>query len=103
MEVYYKDLISEEASLEKLVDDLMRVVQGATEFADAAGVNLAAEPRAELATRLENLRQSCRHLKQQVFAGARATDKLMRQYPYSSIGFGFALGLLAGALLKRQS
>src|SRR5260370_40202472 len=99
MEVYYKDLISEEASLEKLVDDLMRVVQGATEFADAAGVNLAAEPKAELVSRLENLRQSCRRLRTQVVTSARATDKLMRQHPYSAIGFGLAMGFLAGALL----
>jgi len=31
MELYYKDLISEDASLEKLVDDLMLVVQGAND------------------------------------------------------------------------
>ena len=37
MELYYKDLISEEASLERLVDDLMLVVQGADQFADASG------------------------------------------------------------------
>ena len=102
MEVYYKDLISEEASLEKLVDDLMRVVQGATEFADAAGLNLPPQPRAELTTRREHLRQSCRTLKEQVVASARATDRLMRRYPYSAVGFGFSVGLLIGALIKRS-
>ena len=102
MEVYYKDLISKEASLEKLVDDLMLVVQGATEFADAAGANLAGEPKAEIVTRLENLRESCRRMKQNVFAGARATDKFMRENPYSFIGIGFAAGLLLGVLLKRS-
>jgi ElaB/YqjD/DUF883 family membrane-anchored ribosome-binding protein len=103
MEVYYKDLISEEASLDKLVDDLMLVVQGATEFADAAGANLAGESKAELATRLENLRESCRRVKGHIFAGARATDKFMRENPYSFIGIGFAAGLLMGVLLKRSN
>lgn len=101
MEVYYKDLISEEASLEKLVDDLMRVVQGASEFVDAAAANLPDQPKAELTSRLDSLRESCFRLKNQVWAGARATDKLMRQHPYSAVGFGFAAGLVVGVLLKR--
>ena len=35
MEVYYKELISADASLDKLVDELTRVVQGADELAEA--------------------------------------------------------------------
>ena len=41
MELYYRDLISKDASLEKLVDNLMLVVQGAEEFAEATGVYIA--------------------------------------------------------------
>ena len=100
MELYYKDLISEEASLEKLVDDLMLVVQGADEFARAAGVSLDPQPKAEITTRLERLRESCRRVKHQAIVGARATDKLMRQHPYSSLGLVFAAGVLAGLLLN---
>ena len=51
MEVYYKDFISEETSLEKLVDDLARVVQGADELAQASGVHLPEEKRREITTR----------------------------------------------------
>src|SRR5262245_587655 len=100
MELYYKDLISEDASLEKLVDDLMLVVQGADAFAEAAGANLDGKPKEEIANRLARLKQSCHRVREQAVAGAVAAYKMLRQYPYSSIGFGFGLGLLVGALLR---
>lgn len=102
MELYYKDLISEEASLEKLVDDLMLVVQGAHELAEATGASLDKLPKEEITTRLQRLKESCRKLKENARASALAADKLMHQYPYSAAGFAFALGLLGGALLVKQ-
>src|SRR5690349_602026 len=102
MELYYKDLISEEASLEKLVDDLMCVVQGADELVQATGIHLPEEKRREIRTRLERLKEHSERLKQQAMAGARATDKLLRQHPYSSLGLAFLCGLLAGAALCRK-
>ena len=101
MELYYKDLISEEASLEKLVDDLMLLVQGANEFAEAAGATLVAKPE-EIASRLQRLKEGCRRLRNQAVSSARATDKVLHDYPYSSIGFAFAAGLLVGLLFKRS-
>src|SRR2546430_11879593 len=103
MEVYYKDLISEETSLEKLVDDLARVVQGADELAQASGVHLPEEKRREITTRLDRLKEQCGKLKEQAMSGARATDKLLRKHPYSSLGVAFGCGLLIGALVFRRS
>ena len=103
MELYYKDLISEDASVEKLVDDLTMLVQGANELAEAAGANLPPEQREEIRTRLARLRESCARIKKQMVASALATDKLFRQYPYSIAGFAFAFGLLAGFLTARRS
>ena len=100
MELYYKDLISEDASLEKLVDDLMLLVQGANEFAEAAGAGLDPHPKEEVTSLLLQLKEKCRRLQQQALDSARATDKLLRRYPYSSFGVAFALGLLAGTLIK---
>ncbi len=100
MELYYKNLISEDASLEKLVDDLMLLVQGANEYAEAAGAGLGAIPKEEVTSRLRQLKEGCRRLQQQALDGARATDKLLRKYPYSSLGLAFAAGLLAGILLR---
>jgi ElaB/YqjD/DUF883 family membrane-anchored ribosome-binding protein len=99
MEVYYRDLISEDASLEKLVDDLTLVVQGADELAEAAIANLQGKPQEEIAGRLARLKQNCLRVKDQAVAGAVAADKVLRRYPYSSIGFAFGVGLLVGMLV----
>ena len=100
MEVYYKDLISEEASLEKLVDDLLLVVQGAEEFAQTAGVD--AGQKAEIAGRLAQLKERCHRLQQQAKETALATDKVLKRHPYSSMGFAFVVGIAAGALICRR-
>ena len=102
MELYYKDLISEDASLEKLVDDLMLLVQGANELAEAAGRNLGTAEREEIQTHLARLREGCARIKKQAVASALAADKLFHQYPYSAAGFAFALGLVAGVCFVRR-
>jgi ElaB/YqjD/DUF883 family membrane-anchored ribosome-binding protein len=102
MELYYKDLISEEASLEKLVDNLDLVVQGADEFAEVAASEVQGEEREELKTRLERLKAACQRVKEQALVGARAADKTLRQYPYSSVGLAFSGGLLLGTLAGRR-
>ncbi|HEV2209477.1 MAG TPA: hypothetical protein VG167_11915 [Verrucomicrobiae bacterium] len=102
MELYFRDLISEDASLDKLVDDLMLVVQGAEEFVEAAGAGLPKEHKEEIASRLQRLKEGCRQIKRQTVRTALATDKVLRQYPYSSAGFAFAAGLLFGVWLKRR-
>ncbi|HLP75552.1 MAG TPA: hypothetical protein VK327_01430 [Candidatus Paceibacterota bacterium] len=102
MEVYFKDLISEDASLEKLVDDLSRVVQGADDYARTIGVNVSSQAREEVEGQLHSLKQRCQHLKQQAMAGARATDKLLRAHPYTALGIIFGLGLFAGAVWLRK-
>jgi len=99
MELYYKDLISEEASLERLVYDLMLVVQGADQFADASGA-LSGPKKEEIRSRLHQLKEHCLELKQRAVATAQATDKALRHHPYSSIGLAFALGFAAAWLIK---
>jgi uncharacterized protein YjbJ (UPF0337 family) len=59
MELYFKDLISKEASLEKLVDDLSLIVQGADDYAKAIGANVPEHTRDEVTGRLNDLKQSC--------------------------------------------
>ena len=97
MEVYFKDLISDEASLEKLVDDLTRVVHDANDFVQAVGGNLSEESREEIASRLEQLKAGYRRLRDQALAGARVTDRWLREYPYAVLGAAFVLGLWLGA------
>lgn len=102
MELYYKDLISEDASLEKLVDDLMLVVQGADELAQVAGAGLAEMDEEEITTGLQRIKSSYHRLQEQALAGAQAADRLMHRYPYSVAGFAFALGLLAAWSINRK-
>jgi ElaB/YqjD/DUF883 family membrane-anchored ribosome-binding protein len=102
MELYFKDLISKESTVESLVDNLMLVVQGADEFAQAAGAGAPPERRQEIVRRLENLKDGCRKIKEQAKATALATDKVVRQYPYSFAGFAFAAGLVCGSLLMHS-
>lgn len=99
MELYYKDLISEEASLEELVDELMLAVQGADEL----GASSALDPRRkqEILSRLERIKHSYLQMRNQAFATARATDKMLRQSPYSSVGTAFVIGLIVGLLVRR--
>ena len=98
MEVYYKDLISEDATLEKLVDDLLQVVQGADELVQAA----PEYRKQEISSRLQRLKDGCNRLRQHAIESAQATDKVLREYPYWLAGAAFGLGLLAGALMFRK-
>jgi len=102
MELYYKDLISEDSSLDKLVDDLMLVVQGASELAEVAGSQLAPERNAELRSKIESIKEACNRIKEHAVTGMQATDKLLRTYPYSSLGFAFAAGILAAVLIQKS-
>ena len=103
MELYYKDLISEEASLEKLVDDLMLEVQGANELTGPDGSILDPRRKHEILSRLERLKQSCLRMRDHATATARATDKMLRDFPYASVGLAFGVGVLTGLLLHRRS
>jgi ElaB/YqjD/DUF883 family membrane-anchored ribosome-binding protein len=102
MELYYKDLISKDSTLEKLVDDLMLVVQGAEEFAEANGANLQNFEKEQIASRLQQLKAGCRRVRQHAVQGAVAADKLMRRNPYSTAGVAFAAGLLVASLICRR-
>lgn len=102
MELYYKDLISKDSSLDKLVDDLMLIVQGADELAQAAGGELAELKKQEITSRLEQLKARVQRLRHQAVEGAAAADKLLRRNPYTTAGVAFAGGLLLGAFLCRR-
>ena len=102
MELYFKDLISEDATLEKLVDDLSLVVQGADDFASALEGQLPEESRLEVTSRLNRLKARCERLRHQAIAGAQATDKLLRKHPYLSLTLLFATGLFVGINMRRR-
>jgi ElaB/YqjD/DUF883 family membrane-anchored ribosome-binding protein len=102
MELYYKDFISRENSLGELVDDLMLVVQGADELVRATGGSLSGDAREEIHTRLQRLKDNCAKARKRAAVGAAAADKFIHEYPYSALGFTFALGVILGAISCRD-
>lgn len=99
MELYFKELISKDDTLEKLVDDLERIVQGADDFAEAVGVDPIQHPRHEIARRVHRLKESCQRINLEIASRARATDRRVRRNPYVFMGAAVLLGIVAGAAL----
>lgn len=89
----------------KVVADLKRVVQDSEELLiDSAVVagEKAHELREQLARKLEVAKTTCRQLEEKTREAARATDKLVREHPYRSLGVAFGVGIVLGYLLKRN-
>ena len=90
---------------EKLVTDLKRVVHDSEELLqDSAEVigEKTHELRDRLASTLESAKVACRRLEEKAKEGAKAADKVIRDHPYQSIGIGFGVGVLIGALVMRK-
>jgi ElaB/YqjD/DUF883 family membrane-anchored ribosome-binding protein len=100
MEVYFKQLISKDSSLDKLVEDLERVVQGADDLAKSLGPKLAERP--ELAQRVQRMKKTCERINAEIIERAQATDKFARNNPYYFIGGAALLGLFLGAKLSSR-
>src|ERR1051325_6614 len=94
METYFSNMTAEEGTKEKLAHDLMTLMRDAEELVKATGSQLAGKSKAELKTALEQLGIGCRKVEQRAVIGARHTDRVIRNYPYQSIGVAFGLGLL---------
>lgn len=100
---------SEEVTLSKLVRDFKAVVQDAEGLVKATTGELgeklgekAREARVRLTASLESAKVTCHKLEDRAVAGAKATDKVIRDHPYESIGVAFGVGLLIGVLVTRR-
>jgi len=58
--------------------------------------------RTRLSEALEKAKGTYRQLEERTVAAARATDKVIRDHPYESIGIAFGVGLLIGVLVSRK-
>ena len=83
--------------------------QRALEEARAAGQHLKAsageiaEAGKETAGRLGNAWESTRtNLQEKAVTGAKATDRVIRDHPYESLGVAFGIGVLIGVLINRK-
>ena len=92
-------------STDQLVTDLKRVVRDSEELLhDTVGVagEKGHQMRERLARAIESIKSTCTTLEAKAVEGAKATDKVIREHPYQSIGVAFGLGVLIGVLVTRK-
>ena len=81
------------ASTERLVSDLKTVAHESEDLLKASAGEVsekAREARARLTAALERAREACGSLQEKAVAGAKATDKVIRDHPYQGIGLASA-------------
>ena len=90
---------------QRLVRDLKLVMRDAEDLLKAtageAGEKVK-EVRARLTAALESARATCDDLQDKTLEAAKATDQVIREHPYESIGAAFGAGLLIGVLVGRR-
>src|SRR5438876_11542081 len=92
-------------STEKLLQDLKTVVRDGEELLRAGAHELGERgeaAREKLTAALEAAKETRRRIEERAVASAKATDRLIREYPYQSIGIAFGIGLLIGVLAHRK-
>src|SRR6266478_2360033 len=94
-----------EESTERLLQDLRAVVHDGEELLKAGASELSERgmaARERLAAALEAAKETRRKLEERALAGARATDRVIHEHPYESIGIAFGVGMLIGVLVNRK-
>jgi ElaB/YqjD/DUF883 family membrane-anchored ribosome-binding protein len=95
METYFKNLTPEEGTAEKLLQDLNILRADTEELFRATGGKLAEKSKEKFLTAVEKVKATCHDLQDK----ATATDRSIREYPYSTVGIAFGLGLIFGIML----
>ncbi|HWF17654.1 MAG TPA: DUF883 family protein [Verrucomicrobiae bacterium] len=92
-------------STEQLLQDLKEVVEDGEELLRAGANELSEKQsaaRAKLSAALANARETGRKIQERTVAGARATDRVIRDNPYQTLGIAFGAGVLIAILLNRK-
>lgn len=90
---------------QRLAADLKVVMRDAEDLLKATAGQAnekVAEVRNRLAGALDSAKATCHHLQDKTVEAAKATDKVIRDHPYESIGVAFGVGLLIGVLVTRR-
>jgi ElaB/YqjD/DUF883 family membrane-anchored ribosome-binding protein len=98
-------LMGESITRDKLIDDLKLVLRDAEALFRATAGDLnekTKEARVRLKEAMEKAKVSLHGLEDKALEGARATDKVIREHPYQSLGIAFGVGLLLGVLVNRR-
>jgi ElaB/YqjD/DUF883 family membrane-anchored ribosome-binding protein len=96
---------TEHVNRDKLVQDLKTVVRDAEDLIKATAGELSEktkEARQRLSGAVQSAQNTLTNIETRAREGARATDRLIRENPYPSLGIAFFGGLLLGALINRR-
>jgi ElaB/YqjD/DUF883 family membrane-anchored ribosome-binding protein len=106
METHFDAMTSEsQDARERVKEDLHALMRDAEELLKATAGDMSEKAklaRTRLAEALEKAKGTYRQLEEKTVAAARATDKVIREHPYESIGVAFGVGLLIGVLVARK-
>ena len=94
-----------EASTEKLLQDLKAVIRDGEALLKAGARELGERGQAareRLGAALEMAKDTQRRLRERAVASARATDRLLHEHPYESVGIAFGIGMMVGILAARR-
>ena len=94
-----------EINTDRLVADLKTVTRDAEELLKTVSGdrdNGSHEMRMRLSSAIDSAKATYHSLQDKAVAGAKATDKVIRQHPYESLGVAFGVGLLVGVLVTRK-
>ena len=94
-----------EVSRQKLAQDLRVLIRDAEALLKAGAADAGGKMedlKSRLRASVGQMKETCHDLEQKVAAGAKATDKVIREHPYESIGVAFGVGLLIGVLVTRK-
>ena len=94
-----------EINTDRLVSDMKTVTKDAEELLKTVSGeegNGSHDIRMRLSSAIESAKATYHRLEEKAVAGAKATDKVIREHPYESLGVAFGLGLLVGVLVTRR-
>ncbi len=99
------EMNANDVTMRKLIQDFKVVLHDAEGLAKVTAGELGEkvkEARARLSTSLESAKENFQKLEEKAVVGAKATDKVIREHPYESLGVAFGFGLLIGVLVSRK-
>jgi ElaB/YqjD/DUF883 family membrane-anchored ribosome-binding protein len=101
-----KNRTSTHESTDAVIENLRSLIAEAEKILNEGAAEPASEALADLKGRLEDARHRAEELyqdaRQKVVAGARQADETIRAHPYESLAIALGVGVLLGALLRRN-
>ena len=84
---------------EHLMEDAQALLTATAHVAEEKVV----EARKRLTAAIEKGKETWNNVSEKAVAGAKATDQVIRDHPYQSIGVALGVGALIGFLLSRRN